>query len=82
MEIDCRLRLILGESLGLGSRAALLEMTSPLRGAIPELDSMAVVTTIAAIEESFGIVVDDDDISGGTFETFGTLVEFVQRKLA
>ena len=38
---------------------------------------MAVANVIAAIEDRFGFVVDDDDISGATFETFGTLVDFV-----
>ena len=45
------------------------------------LDSMAVAGVIAAIEDKFGIVVDDDDISGATFATFGSLVAFVRDKL-
>lgn len=74
---------ILGEvlSLGDGTKNA-LTASSALLGSIPELDSMAVVHLITSIEEHFGIVVDDDEISASTFETVGSLNAFVQQKLA
>jgi acyl carrier protein len=43
---------------------------------------MAVVTLIGALEEHFGIVIDDDDISASTFETLGSLAAFVASKAA
>lgn len=55
---------------------------SGLLGSIPELDSMAVVNLITALEEQFGISVDDDEISASTFETVGSLRRFVADKLA
>ena len=58
-----------------------LTISSPLLGAIPELDSMAVVSIITALEEDFGFVIDDDEISADSFETLGSLVAFVERKL-
>jgi acyl carrier protein len=67
-------------SLSAGAKAGLNEQ-SALLGSIPELDSMAVVSIITALEEQFGIVVEDDDISASTFETLGTLAQFVQQKL-
>ena len=75
-------RAIIGTTLQLGPRAASLTLTSPLVGAIPEFDSMAVVTVITALEEHFGISVADDEISAETFATFGQLVGFVDAKLA
>ncbi|MCC6198361.1 MAG: acyl carrier protein [Burkholderiales bacterium] len=72
-----QVREILRDVLGLGARADEFAPASPLLGALPELDSMAVANVIAAIEDRMGFVVDDDDISGATFETFGSLVEFV-----
>ncbi|TFW30668.1 acyl carrier protein [Massilia horti] len=57
-----------------------LTADSALLGSIPELDSMAVVNLIGALEEHFGIVVDDDEIGASTFETLGTLAAFVQHK--
>ncbi|HZV67486.1 MAG TPA: acyl carrier protein [Telluria sp.] len=59
-----------------------LNAQSALLGSIPELDSMAVVSIIGALEEQFGIVVDDDEISAATFETLGSLSAFVADKMA
>jgi len=56
-------------------------LDTPLLGAIPELDSMAVVALITAIEERFGFTVDDDEIDGSVFTTLGSLIDFVQGKL-
>jgi acyl carrier protein len=72
---------ILDEVLSLGGRAKAFTPDTPLLGAIPELDSMAVVTLITSLEEQLGIVVDDDDIDGATFETVGSLTAFVSAKL-
>ncbi|HEC00164.1 MAG TPA: acyl carrier protein, partial [Sphingomonadales bacterium] len=63
-------------------RANDIESDTPLLGNIPELDSMAVAMLITALEEHFDIFVDDDDISAETFETFGSLCDFVEEKLA
>jgi acyl carrier protein len=68
--------------LSLGERRNSLNENSPLLGAIPELDSMAVVNVITALEEHFDIMVDDDEISAKTFETVGSLAQFVEQKLA
>jgi acyl carrier protein len=73
---------ILGDVLSLGAAKDGLNENSALLGAIPELDSMAVVHLITALEEHFGFVVDDDEISAGTFETVGSLLAFVEQKLA
>jgi acyl carrier protein len=72
---------ILADVLGLGAGAAALTEQSPLLGAIPELDSMAVVQLIAAMEEQFGFSVDDDEIDAATFASVGSLTAFVARKL-
>lgn len=75
-------RNIVGDVLSLGAAKDALTEQSALLGSIPELDSMAVVNLITALEEHFGIVVDDDEISASTFETLGSLTAFVQQKLA
>jgi acyl carrier protein len=54
---------------------------SALMGAMPEFDSMAVVSILTALEEYYGFVVDDDEINSDVFETIGSLVVFVERKL-
>jgi len=58
-----------------------LDAGSALLGNIAELDSMAVVSIINALEERFGFVVDDDEVDGRTFATVGSLAGFVQGKL-
>lgn len=73
---------LLDEVLSLEGRAAGFTRSTHLLGAIPELDSMAVVSMITALEDTFGIVVDDDDIDGATFANVGTLVDFVSGKIA
>ena len=73
---------ILDQVLSLNGRARSFTLDTPLLGAIPELDSMAVVSLITSMEDQFGLVVDDDDIDGSTFATVGTLVDFVSSKIA
>lgn len=73
---------MLDEVLSLDGRTANFTAATHLLGAIPELDSMAVVSLITGIEERFGVVVEDDEIDGATFATVGSLVAFVNGKLA
>lgn len=73
---------ILSDVLSLGERKNSLNEDSILLGSLPELDSMAVVNVITALEEHFGITVDDDEISASTFETLGSLARFVEQKSA
>jgi acyl carrier protein len=71
---------ILINVLSLGEAGQHLTASSPLLGSLPELDSMAVVSLIGALEQHFDIVVGDDDISASTFETLGSLATFVAAK--
>jgi acyl carrier protein len=74
-------RKILADALQLPGRAEQLTASTKLLGSLPELDSMAVVTVITALEENFGFTVNDDEISAETFETLGALSAFVEKKL-
>jgi acyl carrier protein len=82
VEVQENVREILRDVLSLGRRADRLTASSALLGAVPELDSMAVIGVIAALEDRFGFTVEDDEISGSTFATLGSLVEFVSAKTA
>jgi acyl carrier protein len=76
-------RSVLIDTLGIGkARAAAFTRETPLFGDLPELDSMAVATVLTDLEDRLGIVIDDDDVDAETFETFGSLVDFVDMKLA
>lgn len=81
MDITKEVLSILDEVLSLRGRASGFTDSTPLLGALPELDSMAVIGLINLIEERFGIVVEDDDIDGSVFLTVGSLVEFVRSKV-
>lgn len=75
-----QVKTILIDVLGLGQAGQRLDADSALLGSLPELDSMAVVSLIAALEERFDIAIDDDEISASTFENLGSLAAFVARK--
>lgn len=72
---------VLVKTLGVEDRADTIDASTPLLGSLPELDSMAVLELVAALEQRFGITVDDDDVTAEVFETLGSLTQFVQEKL-
>ena len=81
MEVWREVARVVDDVLGLGGRSAAFTRSTHLLGAIPELDSMAVVSVITALEERFGVVVDDDEIDGQSFATVGALADLVSAKL-
>lgn len=72
---------ILADTLSLGERIKTLTADTGLLGNLPELDSMAVINIVTAMEEHFGITFDDDEITAHVFQSVGTLSELVDRKL-
>ncbi|WP_328414024.1 acyl carrier protein [Micromonospora sp. NBC_00389] len=68
-------------TLGVEDRAHSIVASTPLLGSLPELDSLAVVELVAALETRFDIVVDDDDVTAEVFETLGSLAALVEGKL-
>lgn len=79
---DKKLRAILSDVLGLrpGQADAFTEDTG-LFGDLPELDSMAVAGLLTEMEDRLGIVIDEDEIDGDLFATYGTLLAFARTKL-
>ena len=73
---------ILETELALNGREAGFTADTPLLGALPELDSMAVIGLINAMQERFGFYIEDDEIDGSAFATVGAMVGFVENKLA
>ncbi len=74
-------RSVVATVLQLDERAESLHAETALLGNIPEFDSMAVVSVMAALEDWYGIEIEDDEVSAETFETLGSLVAFVNGKL-
>ncbi|WP_414902660.1 acyl carrier protein [Sphingomonas flavalba] len=79
--VAATVRAVLRDVLALtDARAAALTDDTPLFGAMPELDSMAVAGLLTEIEDRVGIVIEDDEVDGEMLESFGSLVRFVGAK--
>ncbi|WP_174285425.1 acyl carrier protein [Sphingomonas bacterium] len=79
--VDETVRAVLADILGLSSeRVAAFDPETPLFGALPELDSMAVAGVLTELEDRLGIVIDDDEVDGEMLETFGALTAFAASK--
>lgn len=81
MNVEDDIKTILASTLRLGNRKSSLTLDTPLLGNIAELDSMAVISVITAIQDHFGISIEDDEFSQEMFLTLGNLCSFVQQKL-
>lgn len=81
MTIEDQLRAILRDVLGLdAARAEAIDADTPLFGAMPELDLMAVAGLLTELEDRFHILIEDDEIGGEMLGTFGGLTDFVRAK--
>jgi acyl carrier protein len=63
-------------------RANKFDDDTPLFGALPELDSMAVAGLLTELEDRLGIIIDDDDVDGDLLATFGSLTNYAIQKVA
>jgi acyl carrier protein len=73
-------RSVVIEILGVEDRAESITAATPLLGSLPELDSMAVLEVVAALEARFGITVDDEEVTAEVFETLASLAALVDAK--
>ncbi len=73
---------VLVTTLAIQDRASTLTASSPLFGAVPELDSLGVLEVVTKLESRFGITVDDEEFGGEIFETLGSLAQFVELKVS
>lgn len=73
---------VLDETLQLQGRSAGFDRNTPLLGALPELDSMAVLALINGLEAHFGISFADEQLSSARFATVGSLCDLVAESLS
>ena len=76
------IREIVAQVLQIQSRMDSFTGDTALLGSIPEFDSMAVVSVLTAIEENYGLIIDDDEVTAEVFATLGTLTGFVRQQAA
>ena len=75
--IEARVVRVVVRTLGIEDRASKLTAATPLFGSMPELDSLAVLELVSNLETEFSIRIDDEDITGDTFDTVGSLAVFI-----
>ena len=81
LEVEATLRAVLADVLGLDqARVAEFREESPLFGALPEFDSMAVAGLLTELEERLGILIEDHEVDADMMETFGALLTFARNK--
>jgi acyl carrier protein len=80
-EVEQTLRAVLADVLGLEpTRVAAFDEATPLFGALPEFDSMAVAGLLTELEERLGILIEDHEVDADLLETFGSLLTFARAK--
>ncbi|MBS0293402.1 MAG: acyl carrier protein [Proteobacteria bacterium] len=73
---------VLDHALSLQGRTKAFQRDTPLLGALPELDSMAVLAVITGLENQFAITFSDDELHGAVFASVGSLCDLVEQALA
>jgi acyl carrier protein len=78
--VEATLRALLAEALGMppATIAGFTEAT-PLFGALPEFDSLAVANFLTAFEERFAVLIEDHDVEAEDFDSFGSLLSWTKR---
>ncbi|GAA1822122.1 acyl carrier protein [Microlunatus capsulatus] len=71
---------LVARTLGIEDRLAEMDASTGLFGSLPELDSLAVLELVQALEDDLGLTIEDEEFSGELFETVGSLADFVESK--
>lgn len=81
LQVENTVRGVLQDVLGLSAeRVAQFREDTPLFGALPELDSLAVAGVLTELEDRLGILIEDDEVDGEMLESFGALTRFAAAK--
>lgn len=72
---------ILDRELNLQGKALAFSEDTKLRGSLPQLDSMAIVSVVTALEIQLGFEFPEEQLDGAIFETVGSLVACVNALL-
>jgi acyl carrier protein len=80
-DVEYTLRAVLADVLGLDpARVATFNEATPLFGALPEFDSLAVAGLLTELEERLGIMIEDHEVDADMMATFGSLLTFARAK--
>lgn len=82
IDVETQMRALLRDALGLSQeRVDGFDADTPLFGALPELDSMAVAGLLTEMEDRLDIVIEDEDVDGEMLESYGGLLAFAEAKV-
>ena len=80
-DVDASVRAVLIDVLGLPEeRVRAFDSATPLFGALPEFDSIAVASLLTELEERLGILIRDDEVDADMLESYGALLTFARAK--
>ncbi len=82
MSTQERVKILLEDVLHLNGRTAAWNAQTPLLGGLAQLDSLAVVEVISAIEKNFNFHIEDDEINADMLATLQSLTQFIEQKLS
>jgi acyl carrier protein len=81
-EVDRTLRAVLADILGLSAeQVRAVDEATPLFGALPQFDSIAVAGLLTELEERLGIVIEDHEVDADLIESYGSLLAFARAKV-
>lgn len=80
MEIESTIEKFIVNELIFGAEGTKLDPDQSLISS-GVIDSLAILRLITFIEETFGVVVDDEEVVAENFETVNVIKAFVQNKL-
>ncbi|OYW22088.1 MAG: acyl carrier protein [Sphingomonas sp. 32-62-10] len=76
-EVEATVRVVLRDVLAISDeRMADFTDDTPLFGALPEFDSLAVAGVLTELEDRLGILIEDDEVDGDMMATLGALTRF------
>ena len=81
-EIYLIVKELLIETLSLELSTDELDDDALLLGDIPEFDSMAIVSVITGLEDTFEFTSADDELTADVFESITSVVEFITEQIS
>ena len=82
LTVEDKIRALISDVLAISrDRTATFNSDTPLFGALPELDSLAVASLLTEMEDRLAIYIEDEEVDADMLATFGTLVAFAERKI-
>ena len=81
LTIEDRIKGVLVKSLRLDLDPSVIPNDIPLIGKGLGLDSVSILQLVGAVEETFGITVDDTDINRDLFQSINSVAAYVRKKL-